>query len=216
MPPPPFPPSVPLDVDALVGDILDDVTNMLNDSLGAGVTGGTAIDPGAYQQIVDVPGAPINAQDLKHRVVDGFRLAFAALLKRMVDGGMIGGAPVSVPPTFNGTCTAGEIVGDIVYVEDVNRDVRKADIDDTSKVSAVGIIIQKPTATTCVVQVSGLVSVYTGLTPDARYFIGANSRPTATRPTGSELSPKMVVTIGHAIDTNLFLLRPTTVVRTRS
>jgi hypothetical protein len=212
MPPIPDPPE-PLDVDSVIGEILDDIDPMLHDAMGAGVTGGTIIKPGAYQQIADVPGL-LSEQALRSKIRDGFRLAFAALLKRVFfdpDGG------ISVPPTFEGTCSTSEAVGDVVFVNGPGKDVRKTDIADPNKVSSVGVVISKPTTTTCVVQVSGLISgIYTGLTPNSRYFLGADARPTATKPTGSEGSPTLVVALGIAIDTNLFLLRPTTVVRARS
>jgi hypothetical protein len=213
---------MPLNVDDDIGQILQDIDDLLNTALGGGVVSGVeTIDPGAYQQIQNPPNPPPGLPDasvLKKKVRDGFRLAFAALLQRLLDGGelTVGGSGGSA--SFDGTCTASEVVGDVVYVAGPDKDVRKADITDVTgaKVTGVGVIVSKPTATTCKVQTAGLITAYASLTPNARYFIGADSRPTTTRPTGSEGAPKMVVSLGVAIDVGVFLLRPTTVVRALS
>jgi hypothetical protein len=110
---------------------------------------------------------------------------------------------------FDGTCVAADAVGDLVYISGSSKAVAKADITNSAKVPCVGCIISKPSATTCKVQTSGLVSgVYSGLTPGKIYVVGTNSRPTLTLPTPGSGSSLFLQGVGIAIDTNMLLISP--------
>ena len=79
-------------------------------------------------------------------------------------------------------CTASEAVGNFIYFV-ASGDVRKVDIDAAAFKPAVGIIIQKPTATSCVVQLSGSVSgILSGLTAGDSIFVSLSSTGTQTLP----------------------------------
>lgn len=79
------------------------------------------------------------------------------------------------------SCTALEEVGDCVRISG-NKvgslyDVRKHDPTTPGYDQAVGVVVKKYDATTCRVQFSGPVkSVYTGLVPGRRYFVGSDSK----------------------------------------
>lgn len=85
-------------------------------------------------------------------------------------------------------CTAAEAVGDPVYISSAavgdRWQVRTTDYTDFNKMPAVGVIIDKPTATTCVVQVGGEVSIYTGLTVGRKVFVSISGieQPPVSRP----------------------------------
>jgi hypothetical protein len=120
---------------------------------------------------------------------------------------LAGGSSLFVP-SF---CFSTDAVGDFVYIfgDKVgdNYQVSKADQDVATKMPAVGVIIEKPSATDCVVQLSGIVrGIYTGLTPQKRYFLGADSRPTVAfaRPTSGF---RVVQVLGLALASGEFLLR---------
>jgi len=93
-----------------------------------------------------------------------------------------------VPPeSFRAYCFNTDAVGDVVYIMGPKvgqlYQVTGADIDDISKMPAIGVLTQKSAATECLVQTSGLlVGLFSGLTPGRPLFIGTDSRPTHTVP----------------------------------
>lgn len=133
-----------------------------------------------------------------------------------IDPGWVGAGPGPGPfidSTFDGTCVSTNVVGDIVRITGAGKTVDKVDCSDESKMLAIGIIISKSSSTSCVVQTNDLVtSVYTGLTPGKLYFVGTDGRPTLTRPSPPIGGSILVQPIGYAIDTNLFLVTPSTAI----
>jgi len=121
--------------------------------------------------------------------------------------------PVEDAFTFDADCSAGESVGDCVYVSaDAVAgvvQVRKAIVSDTTKMPAVGVIAEKPTATTCVVIYLGTLPVgaLPAFLPGRRYFVGASSQPTATPPT----APALLQVVGVALDSGRLLFNPSPV-----
>lgn len=78
-------------------------------------------------------------------------------------------------------CTTAEAIGDFVCISGPqvsNRDqVAKADPADYDKLPAVGVIISKPTTTTCMVQWMGETpAIFSGLSAGEPYFLGADSK----------------------------------------
>lgn len=78
-------------------------------------------------------------------------------------------------------CTPAEVVGDFVYISSpkvADRDqVRKADPSDYDKLPAVGVIISKPSSTTCLVQWMGETpAIFSGLSAGELYFLGADAK----------------------------------------
>jgi len=60
--------------------------------------------------------------------------------------------------------------------------VRRCDIQNSSKIPAVGIIYQKTGPSTCLVKTQGLVPISFSLSPGARYFVGSGGQPTNVVP----------------------------------
>jgi hypothetical protein len=82
------------------------------------------------------------------------------------------------------TCTVTEQVGDAVF-ENVANSVRQADASTIAKMPVIGIIISKPTASSCIIARSGEVTL-AGLTVGQEYY--ASTTPgqlTTTVPTAS-------------------------------
>lgn len=99
----------------------------------------------------------------------------------------------------NFTCASDLAVGDWVYVS-TGDTVAKADADDTSKLPVIGVIVSKPTTTTCVVQMTGQVTL-SGLTAGAIYYLSATAGAiTATAPTNN------AIPIGVAKSTTVLVL----------
>lgn len=115
----------------------------------------------------------------------------------------------SVDRIIAATCQITDVVGDLVCVLAGNKVVKRADVLDYFAMPAIGVIINKPTTTKASVQVLGLVKgLYTGLLPGRLYFVGADGRPSALPPTGSQR--RFVQAIGTALDTDVLFLLPGT------
>lgn len=89
-----------------------------------------------------------------------------------------------------GECTAAEAVGNFVYIisdpPDGQDIVRKADPTDYDKLPAVGVIISKPTSTTCLVQWFGETpDIFSGLSTGEIHFLGTDSNIADVPPTPS-------------------------------
>lgn len=140
------------------------------------------------------------------------------------DGVVIGpGAGGPVPPhgathTFLGTdpvprievlegdwtCTVGEAVRDVVYESGANF-ARQANATSSATMPAIGVVIQKPTGTDCVIARSGEVDGYAGLTVGATYFVDTTSgQLTTTPPTGAN---RVVQRVGYAKTTTILMVQ---------
>lgn len=122
-----------------------------------------------------------------------------------------GGTP-TIPGVYSAEAPSLSVVGDLVRpVAGTVTSVDFIDINDLTKMPAIGVITQKPSPTTAVVQTSGIVTgVFTGLSPGGRYFAGRNSKialPSAVQPqsVGETLFHQP---IGLAIDYSIMLMSP--------
>lgn len=132
------------------------------------------------------------------------------------DTGGGGGGGSNAHVFFDSTCSVDDEIGHAVYVLGPSL-VEGVDIRDDDKVNAVGLITDKPTPTTCKVQVAGLVrGVLAGLTPGARYFVGDDSLLSPTRPVGTEADPVYVISMGTAVSPSVLALSPSPPVKVRS
>lgn len=109
-------------------------------------------------------------------------------------------------------CLAGDGVGALVYItgDRVGQFYQVATVDpsDRDKMPAVGMIIQKMTTTTCVIQFDGNVeSVYSGLTPGELLFAGDGGGLDDEMPTPSG-GPRYVQTVGSSLGSDVFRLEP--------
>jgi hypothetical protein len=111
-----------------------------------------------------------------------------------------------VVDTFDSSCQAGDAVGNLVYSK-ADDEVETIDITDSSKMPAVGIILEKITATTCVVQTFGPYEI-AGLTPGQRYWAGAAGTPSNLFPTASPGGIAIAQVIGFAHTTDELILDP--------
>lgn len=107
----------------------------------------------------------------------------------------------------NAGCLASDAVGDFVYatppVLGVPQ-VAKADILSLSKMPSIGVIIQKLTATTCIVLYEGIWTPGPVLVPNKRYWIGSTGTFTDVRPA----APAFLQLVAQAIDDTRLLVKP--------
>lgn len=103
-------------------------------------------------------------------------------------------------------CQMTDDVGDFVYFTGpkVGSDyqVTKVDTQLFGKMPAVGVIIAKPAPNRAVVQFSGEVSVYSGLTPGRIYWVSATGQATVTPPSPVIGQKRYTQSVGVASDTN--------------
>jgi hypothetical protein len=108
-------------------------------------------------------------------------------------------------------CFAADAVGHAVYLTG-NKvgdkyQITRVDIDDITTMPSIGIILEKLSATTCIVQTGGIIrDIYTGLTPQKPLFVGANSMLTHVAPAYPTAGRRAQQMMGQALaTTELFL-----------
>lgn len=108
---------------------------------------------------------------------------------------------------FEANCLATDLINHFVRVVGNTLsvpDVTKADPTDALKMPAVGVIVQKPTATTCLVQVAGQILSFSPVVAGTWYYVGTSAFPVVTPPA----FPGIPQVIGVGLDTARLLLRP--------
>ena len=109
---------------------------------------------------------------------------------------------------FDASCPVGAQVGHFVHVVGDNV-VEVVDVDDLNTMPAVGLIVEKPTPTSCVVQTGGEVEL-AGLLVGVTYIVGTDSKlaaPPIVRPGAGK---RAVQTVGTALSATQLWLRPST------
>jgi len=97
------------------------------------------------------------------------------------------------------TCLSGDAVGDWVYISAASA-VAKADADDAAKLPVIGVIVSKPTTTSCVVQTTGQVTL-SGLTAGAIYYLSGTAGAITATPVTDNAVP-----VGVAKSTTVLVL----------
>lgn len=110
-------------------------------------------------------------------------------------------------------CQSGDAEGSLVYTAGDRvgeyHQVSTVDPSDRLKMPAVGMIVQKMTSTTCVVQFRGTVEgVYSGLTPGELLFAGDGGGLDDEMPAPFGGLPRYVQSVGTTIASNAFRLEP--------
>jgi len=100
-------------------------------------------------------------------------------------------------------CSTFEKVGDFVYISGSNT-VSKTDISNINSSLALGVIVSKPTATTCEVQMEGLCNVFTGLIPGRTYFLSLTKGSISSLP--PVISGSILLEVGKALTPTSLIL----------
>jgi hypothetical protein len=99
----------------------------------------------------------------------------------------------TVPLTVN--------TGTVVYLSGV-KSVDIASHLSLSTSPAIGLVLDKPTATTATILFRGITNLFTGLSPTQRYFLGPNGDITTTPPNAES---QVIQEIGYAIDSTTLM-----------
>lgn len=172
-----------------------------------------------------VLAAVAKALNIKRPLPDGFTGAIAVLgqdgitpktitvedgfiLSADGSGGGSGGSGRTVLAT---ACQTTDQIGDLVIpTTGTGRTVKKVNSTDELQMPAIGVIVEKPTATTATVQTAGPVEgVYAGLTPGRRYYVGSTGRPALDATSGLATGTLFFIqAVGVALDDTTLLLVP--------
>jgi len=109
-------------------------------------------------------------------------------------------------------CLATDEVGHFVYItgDEVATNVfqvTRVDVEDSSTMPALGVILEKSTPTRCIVMTWGIVPG-TGLTAGARYWVGADAKISAAHPPRVPGELVVAQVAGIALSTTKLLIRP--------
>jgi hypothetical protein len=112
---------------------------------------------------------------------------------------------------FLADCPSGNAVGDVVTVSSDTvggvYQVDQLDILDPSVQLVIGLIVQKLSATRCVVQTGGeVVDLYTGLTPGKALFVDDMARLTQSVPTHPALGVRWNHLVAYALSSNSLMI----------
>jgi hypothetical protein len=115
--------------------------------------------------------------------------------------------------TFDALCLSTDQLGDVVYISGDKigsyYQVAKVDITTTTKMPAIGIIVQKLTSTTCVVMYSGEVTgLYTGMTPGETMFANSSSQLSETPPGAPTTGIVAVQAIAYSLSSDTIVVKP--------
>jgi hypothetical protein len=128
-----------------------------------------------------------------------------------------GGGPHGATHVFNGTdpipnietledlwiCPAGVAIRDVVYEFGANN-CDKANASTIATMPAIGVVMSKPTPTSCVVARSGEVAGFGVLTADVPYFVGTIAGTlTSSAPAGTG---RVVQPVGYARNTDVLVV----------
>jgi hypothetical protein len=125
---------------------------------------------------------------------------------------------------FSASCAAGDLLGDAVYVSGPEvagvPPVTKTAIDGTPnadplKAISIGIIVFKPTATSCIVQTFGPVQgLYTGLSPytKPRMWVGASSQLVDTVPGNPGTGTRFIHKLAEVVTSDTIFIRVETAI----
>lgn len=125
---------------------------------------------------------------------------------------------ISAPPSGRASrvvllfdCEATAAIGDLVYQDSVVQNKVIVCTDNTTLEPAIGVIIEKPTSTTCNVLVLGLYDGYAGLTIGDKVFLDTDGTVT----TGTKPTSGYVQNLGQVVapDTIFFLPNTTRVLQ---
>jgi len=110
--------------------------------------------------------------------------------------GQVIAAPGGVVSSKIYNCSAGVNVGDAVNCDAADT-VEKADASVIGDRPVIGIVHSKPTATTCYVQYYGECALFSGLTPQATYYL-SDTTPGGITTTAPTAQGSIVQEVGFA------------------
>ena len=164
--------------------------------------------------VVETGTAPIVLLFTQSPVVVEVPITSTIVLQVGVQGpaGAPGADGSTAPSIRDAACPSTCAVDDWVFVtgDEVAGviQVDTVDIDDTAKMPAIGIVIEKPTFTTARVQVGGELGTFAGLAPGKPHFVGDDSEISTTRPANPSSGKRSIQVIGFALSSTKLIVKP--------
>lgn len=100
-------------------------------------------------------------------------------------------------------CEASAALDDVVYQSTLDNSKVLVNTNNTEVQSSIGVIITKPTSTTCEVIVLGIKSGYSGLSIGNKVFLDTDGTTTSTKP-----ATGYVQTLGIAVAPDTIFFQP--------
>ena len=120
---------------------------------------------------------------------------------------VVGGGGGADPGLFSAACTAGVGVGDFVRLTgNPGPEVEPADAYLQTKIPCVGVVVDKPTSTSCSVRTLGPASVFAGLTPGKVYWLNATGTIQSSPPAAPLGTIRYAQAIGYALDATTLMV----------
>jgi hypothetical protein len=117
-------------------------------------------------------------------------------------GGGGGGGTASL--TFNASCSIAESIGDAVYLSDTNT-VARANASSPNTAPVIGFIIEKPTASTCVILTEGEFTYPSTLLAKTTYYLNTAAGGITSNPPSS--TGQVIQEIGTTLNTTKLLIK---------
>lgn len=122
-------------------------------------------------------------------------------------------ARASLPRILAADCDASDAVFDVVHVAGAAVGGRPQILKCDPKTNGfthppIGVIFEKPTATTAIVITLGEMDVGVVLTPGRSVWVGANGKPTSSVPSPDPGAKIATMLIGTATDSGRLFVRP--------
>jgi hypothetical protein len=111
-------------------------------------------------------------------------------------------------------CLSTDSVGDVVGISGPPLlgvyQVTKTEVGALIDMPGIGVVVAKPTSTTCIVQLQGeITGIYSGLTPGQVYFVGTASTPVPIPPNPTIIRPRIYhQKLGVAWSSDVLYLQP--------
>ncbi|NJO65527.1 MAG: hypothetical protein HC836_47765 [Richelia sp. RM2_1_2] len=100
-------------------------------------------------------------------------------------------------------CAPTDAIGDFVYIDPINADTVIKNTDNTPNQPTIGIIIAKPTTTTCRVALNAEITGFSGLTQGQQVFLSTGGGLTSVPP-----ATAYVQMLGYALSPTRIKLEP--------
>lgn len=127
---------------------------------------------------------------------------------------VVGGGGGADPGLFDATCAAGVALGEFVRLTgNAGPEVEAADAYVQAKIPSVGVVVAKPTATTCQVRTVGPAAVFAGLIAGKVYWLNASGGVAAAPPSAPLGTIRWAQTVGYALDGTTMMVDINPVVR---
>lgn len=120
---------------------------------------------------------------------------------------VVGGGGGADPGLFSATCAASVAVGQFVKLDGTaGPGVEPADAFFVAKIPSIGVVVDKPTTTSCSVRTLGAAAVFSGLLAGKVYWLNALGTIDAAPPVAPLGTVRFAQAVGYALDSTTLMV----------